>query len=74
MEDSQIGLHVFIHSVYLLFGFHFNSFFLFFQEAEEFERSWLLLADIYIQVCYNVKLITIMKFIISLSKYARCDR
>ena len=22
-----------------------------FQEAEEFERSWLLLADIYIQVC-----------------------
>ena len=25
-----------------------------FQEAEEFERSWLLLADIYIQVCSSL--------------------
>ena len=34
---------------FILFLFVF-----YFQEAEEFERSWLLLADIYIQVCYNL--------------------
>ena len=42
--------------VFILFIFFF-----YFQEAEEFERSWLLLADIYIQVCYNLKLIAIVK-------------
>ena len=61
----------FVRFIYGLVFILFVFFKFYFQEAEEFERSWLLLADIYIQVFDNLKLITIMKY--TLMKISECD-